>query len=718
MKEKLFRMWRSGITMLLVLCMVVGLMAPAAFATQVSDADNDGVINYVSLGASNVNGYGIRGYLPGAVTEDPLAASKADLNVYGYLRAPDDAYPAQIAAALERATGKEVVLGQLAISSMRTEEVRYLLDDTYEPDAYMDWRFTGGQKWFEIAEPGGISALRNAYKTNIANADVITLDIGWNNFGVYAFNNIKTILADGNYWKAPDFSAILTEDEKTQYESIKAEVMQMLTENTDMASEDLMNKLELMADVLVYATIGACSNFDIVMEKIYELNDDANVVVINIQNLADDMIVEFEGVELALGDIYGELIDMVNMYRASASPYADKYLFANAGDVTTYLDEIQAWNGDPTTLGDNMKDCFDMYDDGLYVRSIVEYMMAGQALSGLFQGFRDMAASYGLEAFKNDSQYTYEFALDMQWLNGVDLGKLDLANPDTELEFYGAAVAKHLKNLRENNYGAYNYVFENLTNNLTAQKAQLEAQKANLPAGTPQPVIDQIDAGIAQLTQAIDIIVPTAKAEFEAKFTGVYNTYVNTLNYAYDVVATIVQYAASINTIEINANSLNGFNNAANNLMNYIANSFVNSATQKFYYELQKNGIQNTGVTADPVFNMDENLLADPAIKAIAVLAVRYELGNSFFVHPNEKGHDEITAAVLSALENNTSGDEFTEEKVKMYLETAYDLILEYYDEAYAYAYGYAEQNGYIAEAVAAIDELIVALKDIESVPG
>ena len=560
MKEKLFKTWRSGITVLLVLCMVVGLMAPAASAIQLSDVNDDGVINYVSLGASNVNGYGIRGYLPEAVTEDPLAASKADLNVYGYLRAPNDAYPSQIAAALKEATGKDVVLGQLAISSMRTEEVRYLLDDTYEPDAYMDWRFTGGQKWFEIAEPGGIEALRNAYKTNIANADVITIDIGWNNFGVYALNNIKTILADGNYWKAPNFADIMTESDELQYEEIKAEVMAMLAENASMAEEGLLNKLELMADVLVYAAVGACTNFDVVMEKIYELNGDAKVVVINIQNLADDLIVEFEGIELPLGDIYAELIDMVNMYRASVSPYSDKYLFADAGDVTTYIDEIQAWNGDPTTLGDNMKDCFDMYDDNLYVRSIVEYMMAGQALSGLFQGFRDFAASYGLEVFKNDSQYTYEFALDMQWLNGVDLGKLDLVNPDTPLEFYGAAVAKHLKNLRANNYGAYNYVFDDLTASLAAQKAALEAQKASLPAGTPSQVVAQIDAGITQLTAAINTIIPSAKAEFEAKFTAVYESYINTLNYAYDVVATIVQHAASINTIEINANSLNGFN--------------------------------------------------------------------------------------------------------------------------------------------------------------
>ena len=108
------------------------------------------------------------------------------------------------------------------------------------------------------------------------------------------------------------------------------------------------------------------------MEKIYELNPNAEVVVINTQNLADGLVIDFEGQVIELGQMYEELIDIVNIYRATESPYADDYYFADAGDVTTFLDEIVAWNGDPTTLGGDTKDCFDMYDDNLYVRSIIE----------------------------------------------------------------------------------------------------------------------------------------------------------------------------------------------------------------------------------------------------------------------------------------------------------------------------------------------------------
>ena len=148
MKEKATKIFRSSISLLLVACLMLGMcsngLVALATGEQTSASWNDLLaelgkligkdhIDYVSLGASNTNGYGIDGYLPDDVHEDPLAASKADMNVYGYLMAPKAAYPAQIADVLN------ADLHQLAISSMRTEEALYLLGDEYDyvEDAYM-----------------------------------------------------------------------------------------------------------------------------------------------------------------------------------------------------------------------------------------------------------------------------------------------------------------------------------------------------------------------------------------------------------------------------------------------------------------------------------------------------------------------------------------------------------------------------------------------------
>ena len=103
--------------------------------------------------------------------------------------------------------------------------------------------------------------------------------------------------------------------------------------------------------------------------------------------------------------------------------------------------------------------------------------------------------------------------------------------------------------------------------------------------------------------------------------------------------------------------------------MGIVFNDFVNGAMAKFYYELEQNGVQTTGAPAVPEYEVDESKFEnEPALCAIAVLAVRYELGNSFFAHPNEAGHDQITNAVLDALEESDAGA-FTDTKMELYME-------------------------------------------------
>lgn len=136
MKENLSRMLRSGVAVLLVLCMVAGFVPTAVFAAEVKDGNGGDIINYVSFGASNVNGYGLEGYIPAGTT----AANKDTANVYGYQRMPEGSYPYLIAAALNEAAGGEVSDGeynpetkydpfekvdvdQLAMSSIRMEDI-------------------------------------------------------------------------------------------------------------------------------------------------------------------------------------------------------------------------------------------------------------------------------------------------------------------------------------------------------------------------------------------------------------------------------------------------------------------------------------------------------------------------------------------------------------------------------------------------------------------
>ena len=703
MKIKAFT--KKALAMLVVFVMMIGVLSPVVSAIGPienlinRDEHNNNTLHYVALGASNTNGFGHHGYLPPEVYEDPLAANKAQMNDYGYLKEPANAYPNLIKEALAEATGRDVKLHQLAISSMRVEEVLYLLDDSYIPDEYMEWRFTSGSKnWFNAAEDGGVPALKQAYRDYITNADVITVDLGWNNFGVYAFNNIMTILKEGGsrYWKAPAFDRVVDAGKEAEYYEIRDKAMARLNEMVDLSATALSEEvIEMLADVLAYAAFGACYNYDKVVEKIYELNPDATVVTINIQNLADELVVDLDGTQLPLGDLYGELIELVDFYRASESPYADKVLFAYAGedgDVDTFLDEFRLWDGDPTTLSQDMKDLFDMYDDNLYVRSKIEYMMVGPVLDMLFAEFRSQAAENGLSAFVDDGRYTYEIPdFDMAWLNGIDLAELDFNNPDSGLEYYGAAVSKHLLNLRDyedKGKYAYDYVFDNIVRRFTSEQiTTLDAAIAYRDdiLGLLPPEQQTI---YAQLIQYITTLEET-RVLFNNAFYGLYMVYTNTLNYAYDTVGTIIQYSLQFNTFHMTSDSMANHNSKTEELLGYVVNTFTNNTMLKFYDELRPLA-SGLGVTIPndpglpaPEITVNEELFSDPIIQAVAALEVRYDFGNSFFAHPSVKGMEQIRDAVMDVLENGSHADEFTDKKLVLYIELFTKYLASMYEEKF-----------------------------------
>jgi len=375
----------SFVSLLLVLCMTVGL-CPAAFALDASDLADGNVINYVSLGASNANGYGMRGYLgPDEYYERPL--EKDGINIYGYKQKVEDSYPDLIADYFE-AQGYTVNRDELAMSSMRAEELRFLLDDSYAGDAYTDWRFydvdgdSDSQYWFKLAgelawhelygsgDPTmveAVAALKTSYRQAITDADLITLDIGINNFGVYLSNQIINRAYDNDL-------GLIDPAIAAQYAQGKAYAMQLIQQYMGSALSVIpASDIEFIADTMAYALVGFCVNFDIIVEKIRDLNPDATIVTVSIQNLMDGLYMTVPGVnfKIPMGDMFGALINAANLYVAGLSPYSDEYICADVradGHVDFYMDVIARYNGDPTTLDQNTKDCFDIYDNTLYIK--------------------------------------------------------------------------------------------------------------------------------------------------------------------------------------------------------------------------------------------------------------------------------------------------------------------------------------------------------------
>lgn len=367
---KTTRFLSTLLSLVLIFCMVVPyVVVPVG-------AEETDTFNYVSLGASNTNGYGMRGY----ITEEELAlllsgqVNKNDVNVYGYERTPEGAYPDLIRDHYAEIYDN-VTVNQLGISSMRVEELRILLDDSYMGDDYSSWRFTGNDGWFKSAEPGGIDALRVAYKEKITNADLVTVDIGWNNFGVYVCNQLVDYMSTGKYkWTVDVNNIFATEAEQKAAQEAKAIIGSYIKKYV---GEGTM--ANALTDIFAYSILGYIHNFDIVMEKIHELNPDAQVVVLGIQNLMHGVKVEIGGQVLPLGDIFGNFVNMANYYASACSPLKSQYQYVKAGTnehVNIFLDSMKSYDGDAKNLDQNVKDCFDYYDDSLFIQTRVDYMAA------------------------------------------------------------------------------------------------------------------------------------------------------------------------------------------------------------------------------------------------------------------------------------------------------------------------------------------------------
>ena len=408
-------------SLLLAFCLAFGMSVPAFAAEAESSADGGGANTYVSLGASNVNGYGLRGYIqavPGKTIDETYEAAALDpsikdnANVLGYTSEAPGSYPVLIADEL----GYD--LEQLAISSMRAEELRILLDDDYYGDSYSAWRFVGEGKWFDIAASGGINTLRAEYQAKIAEAELVTVDIGANNFGVYISHQLTSGYAYDN-----DLS-LIDPELADLYAAAQAYTRELVAAYAPEYSEALRGEKDLV-DTMAYALAGFCVNFDAVMEKIYELNPDAEVVVVSIQNLMEGYNIELPGIEGAIpvGELFGALVNAANIYIAVGSPYSDMYLCADVrqdGRVECFLEDIIAYNGDPASLSPEVIDCFNFldgdpgesYDGNLHVKYMLNKATSGNYTEAMLGAAYDATASILQAAAKVEAIDTAAFDAD------------------------------------------------------------------------------------------------------------------------------------------------------------------------------------------------------------------------------------------------------------------------------------------------------------------
>lgn len=391
---------KSGILVFILVLSLVFTQAVPAFAAEPEEttAVEKPVYNYVSLGASNANGYALYNYLGPEVYERPgLAVFKEHIAIDQIV---DGAYPQLVRDWLQEELGDDVTvkLNQMAASGMRTHELRMLLDDTYYGDRFTEWRFFSqnkkydGQLWF--GDKNELAGLRALYKEYISGADLITIDMGMNDLSTYPLLGLlspelyEDAIYGFSYKPKPEFNDLiytLTPAEAKTVNALKNSIRRIanivVRDDDTKATLDTVNSI---TDTLTYALVSFIRNYDICMDLIRELNPDAKIIVMGVQNPVGELKIRLGNYTLPLGDILAVGVDAANIYLAEKSANEGDFVYTNCGvgsHADTITSDVRAYNGNPQysdeggSLSKDFALMIDVIELTLYPATrVIEYM--------------------------------------------------------------------------------------------------------------------------------------------------------------------------------------------------------------------------------------------------------------------------------------------------------------------------------------------------------
>ena len=246
---------------------IIALSVLPSFATELNqDAVNEHrgqFKKYVLLGDSVASGY------RDVMSDEDDAYNKAYQETT-YCRVPDS-----YADVLTKAIIEDNTMTAFAGPGFRTIEIRYMLEDDFnETDEYM---FHPAQ--LNAVGDAGSEEYRKAYQKAIAEADLITLGVGGNDWGAYLGWVIADVFEKENV--ADKFMIKLQEIVANC--PFSAEMVEDLVELAHVAGA-LPEVVATLPQALSYGLGNFYKNWDIMIQDIYDLNPDVTLMVIGMSD--------------------------------------------------------------------------------------------------------------------------------------------------------------------------------------------------------------------------------------------------------------------------------------------------------------------------------------------------------------------------------------------------------------------------------------------------
>lgn len=267
MKKIIKRVLAVALTLLMltgsITCLAAGINQEAA------NEHKGQYKNYLLLGDSAASGY------RDEISSNDTAFNKA-YNYSVYWRVPGS-YGDIIANSII----EDKSMTAFAAPGFRTIEIRYMLEDDYAANCKDEYLFHPSQLriYEKYGYAPGDERIRQAYKQSVADADLITLGVGGNDWGAYLGWVITDVLEEEN---VADIY-IKKAQEIISNSDIDLSTFEDLVELVHTAGA-LPALVEALPDAISYGLGNFYENWDYMIQDIYELNPDVTLMVIGMSD--------------------------------------------------------------------------------------------------------------------------------------------------------------------------------------------------------------------------------------------------------------------------------------------------------------------------------------------------------------------------------------------------------------------------------------------------
>ena len=686
------------LVLVMTLVMLVSAFAPtlSVFAEELhnhTEAQEKTEINYVSLGDSMTNGIGMQGY-------DKEGMDTTERGSNGFLEVAPDAYPSKFAAMLAGYTGTVelgqtryegtnaiVNLTQLATSASRAEDLWYLLnlntENEFEADPWtQNEMLNNSDRWgdpYSVNHELYNDYVASVYQNAVKDADVISYAYGNGSFGVFLMGRLMNIVGfDKNLEQDRERYDYMTLENAVKLchndEKLVELVLEVYAEAYAYLEENNM-PVEMIDEICQYAAYVTASylvTFAQTMDYINEVNPDATVIIVPLINNALDFNFDItaNGItrSFCAGDFLGAVYDSVSAYMAGYTAmkkelgeYEGSFLYAELPvDENGEIIQVETYAQVFDTLYTPLTPGVD-YSTSYPVNRLFCHSRFVSDIRGFV--FPILMGGSGVEFTKEDVM-AYEIA---QAKGNEALAAYILPNPDK-----ARCIAQYL--------GVVDAI-------LTAIDS------------TPHINVAEFEIEDPSNFEMLDFI-GSAAAGIDVKIqqNAVSNVDPAMVNALYEFIV--------LNVIKPQAEQMMGTSLTLQEVL-YALDNDPTFASNKA--EAMANAQAAAVIPALPAA-IDEELSNVGMLQALLSLYGRLKLAWGLSAHPSAVGHTTLAQSLADCYKNNYTTTKQTIENLKV----IGDYIVEYYDEAYAYGYQYADENGYIDLSVEAIEKAIVALENVD----